>query len=240
MINEPPMEKGLPLGLALRKWTHPRLIAKLDELEQRAAEQPRNCPLKEEAKKFRRKLEVDFINSLLVASNQFSVTGYVDPITPISNRGWFSWDVIRDVDCWDFESSEAWLNATTPDQLDMHLVRIEVLGPLPQWEIARSTGVASTPLERQEGVSIHLSDDNATLTVFGETLIFRGEKQQRVLRQLFDAYKSETRLRTKTVLEKAQASADSLRKVFNKSPNWHVLNHIIRQEQGFCWFVDPR
>jgi hypothetical protein len=234
------MDKGLPLSLALRKWTHPCLIAKLDELEQQAAEQPRNLQLKEEAKKFRAKLEFDFINSLLVGSNQFSLTGYLDPITPISNRGWFSWDVIRDVDFWDFETSEAWFNATTPDQLDMHLVRIEVLGPIPQWEIARSTGAPSTPLEKHEGAPIHLSDDDATLTVSGETFIFRGQKQQRVLRQLFDAYKSTTKLRTKTVLEKARANADSLRKVFNKSPNWRVLNRIIRQEQGFCWFVDPR
>src|SRR5262245_34402277 len=89
MINEPPMEKGLSLGLALRKWTHPRLITKLDDLEQEAAEQPRNLQLKEEAKKFRAKLELDFINSLLVGRNQFSLTGYLDPITPISNRGWF-------------------------------------------------------------------------------------------------------------------------------------------------------
>jgi hypothetical protein len=71
MTNEPPMEKGLPLGLALRRWTHPRLIAKLDELDARAAEQPDNLQLKEEANAFRAKLERDLINRFLVRSNQF-------------------------------------------------------------------------------------------------------------------------------------------------------------------------
>jgi hypothetical protein len=236
MTNEPPMEKGLPLGFALRRWTHPRLIAKLDELDARAAEQPDNLQLKEEANAFRAKLERDLINRFLVRSNQFWLTGYLDPVTPKSQRGEISWDVTRDIHCWNFDASEGWFKATGCDQLDMHIVRIEVLGPIPQWEIARSTGAPSTPLERTEAIPIYLSDDNATLTISGKTFIIRGQKQQLILRQLVEAYKSGSKLRTETVLRKAGANADSIRKVFNKSPHWPALKGILRQQQGHCWF----
>jgi hypothetical protein len=236
MTNPPPMEKGLPLSLALRRWTHPRLILKLDELDARAAKQPHNLQLKEEAKAFRAKLKGDLIATFLVRSNQFWLTAYLDPVTPTSHRGEVSWDVIRDMDCWSFDSSEAWFRATACDEHDMHLVRIEVLGPIPKWEVDRSVGPASTPLETNKAVTLHLSDDNATLTILGEQFIFRGHKQQQILRQLFDAYKSAVKLRTIEVLEKAHSKTDSLRKAFNNSPHWSVLKRIIRHDQGFCWF----
>jgi hypothetical protein len=239
MMNEPPMEKGLPLGLALTRWTHPRLISKLDELDARAAERPDDVQLKEEAKRFRTTLESDFIGALLVRSNQFWLTAYLAPITPTSQRGEISWDVICDIDSWNFEISEAQFKATAPGQLDMHLVRIEVLGPIPEWEVERLSGSTSAPLETNEAVPLHLSDDNATLTFLGKRLIFRGEKQQQILRQLFDAYKSGPPLRTTRVLEKAQSKADSLHKAFNNSPHWSVLQRIIKQEQGYCWFEIP-
>jgi hypothetical protein len=137
---------------------------------------------------------------------------------------------------WNFETSEAWFKAEHGSEHDIHLVRIEMLGPIPPWEIDRMGGAPSTPLERSETGPLHLSDDNATLTVSGKSLIFRGPKQQKILRQLFNAYKTGDKLRTATVLEKAGANADSLRKAFNKSPHWPVLKRIIRQEQGYCWF----
>jgi F0F1-type ATP synthase assembly protein I len=87
MSNPPPMEKGLPLDLALRRWTHPRLIAKLDKVERQAAERPHDPDLKKEAKAFRAKLESDFIAALLVGSNQFWISAYLAPVTPISQRG---------------------------------------------------------------------------------------------------------------------------------------------------------
>jgi hypothetical protein len=236
MMNAPPMDKGIPLGLALRRWTHPRLISKLDDLDARAAEQPHDVQLKKDAKTFRAQLQSDFIASLLVRSNQFWLTSYLDAVTPTSHRGEVSWDVIRDIDYWDFDTSEAWFEAADEYSHDMHLIRIEVLGPIPKWEVERLSGAASTPLETNEAVPLHLSDDNATLTVLGKRFIFRGQKQQRILRQLFDAYESGDRLRTTKVLEKAQAKADSLRKAFNNSPHWSVLQRIIRREQGYCWF----
>jgi len=240
MMNAPPMDKGIPLGLALKRWTHPRLISKLDELDARAAEQPHDVQLKKEAKTFRAKLQSDFIDALLVRSNQFWLTAYLDPVTPTSHRGEISWDVIRDMDFWDFDSSEAWFEAADGNEHDMHLVRIEVLGPIPKWEVERLSGAASTPLERNEAVPLDLSDDNATLTVLGQQLIFGGQKQQRILRRLFDAYKSGGKLRTKELLAKARVEADSLRKAFNKSPHWPVLERIIRRERGYCWFDDVR
>jgi hypothetical protein len=240
MMNAPPMDKGIPLGLALRRWTHPRLISKLDELDARAAEQPHDVQLKNEARTFRAKLESDFIDALLVRSNRFWLTAYLGPVTPTCHRGEVSWDVIRDIDSWNFDTSEAWFWAADDNEHDMHLIRIEVLGPIPKWEVERLSGAASTPLERSEAVPLDLSDDNATLTVAGESLIFRGQKQQQILRQLFDAYKSGRKLRTKELLKKARVEADSLHKAFNKSPHWATLQRIIRREQGYCWFDDIR
>jgi len=140
MMNAPPMDKGLPLGLALRRWTHPRLISKLDRLDAQAAEQPHDVQLRKEAKLFRAQLESDFIASLLVGSNQFWLTAYLAPVTPTRHRGVVSWDIIRDIDSWNFDTSEAWFEDADEYSHDMHLIRIEVLGPIPNpnysWDVA--------------------------------------------------------------------------------------------------------
>jgi hypothetical protein len=236
MMNDTPMPRGLPLGLALRRWTHPCAIAKLDRLEEQASERPQDLQLKAEAMELRAKLESDFIANLFDRHKQLWASVFVAPVVPNSQRGELSRDVIRDMDSWNFDTSEAWFKAADDSEQDMHLVRIEILGPIPQWEVQRWRGAASTPLERTETLPLHLSRDNATLTVSGESLIFRGRKHQHILRQLFEAYKSGDKLRTINVLEKAQVKADSLRKAFNKSPNWRTLERIIQQEQGYCWF----
>jgi hypothetical protein len=231
--------KGMPLRLAFRQWTHPRLISRLDNLEARAVAQPDDVQLQKEAKTFRSKLEFDFVAALRAKNTQFSVIGTSFPFMPMSERGETSWDVIRDMDCWKFDTSEAWFGAPDGGERGVHLVDVEVFGPIPEWEVERLSRSTATPLERNEAVPLHLSDDHATLTVSGKPFIFRGQKQQRILRQLFDAYKSGAKLRTILVLEKAQVKADSLRKAFNKSPHWPVLERIIHREQGYCWFDIP-
>jgi len=229
--------KGLPLWRAFRVWTHPRQLARLDELQREAEGTADDSTAQREFQSERLKLERQFF--LLFGRNgPLYMEAYTAPIVPERQRGTVSSDLVRDMDEWDFDDSACWFYASSVDEFDLHLVRIEVFGPLPAWEVDRLFGPEGAALNAPEA-PIALSDDNAVLTVNGEDYVFRGLKQQAILRALYDAYRIKRRLRARHVLGHAESSADSLWKVFNKSPHMALLKRLIRQRDGYIWMENP-
>jgi hypothetical protein len=84
-------------------------------------------------------------------------------------------------------------------------------------------------------IQIHLSDDDAILTLLDEKLILRGSIQKSIVRQLVDGHAADRPLRTSQVLSKANSQADSIAKAFRGNPVWPALKQVLRQQRGFCW-----
>ena len=82
------------------------------------------------------------------------------------------------------------------------------------------------------------SEDYGIVWLRDETLRFRGDKQRRLLEQLFEAYWSGTPvLRVSAVLSEAGFSdkTNSLSKAFSGRDDWQKF---IRQSEGNCW-IEP-
>lgn len=96
----------------------------------------------------------------------------------------------------------------------------------------RKSLTAAYDLQQVEA-GIDLSADNRVLSLHGEMLVFRGQKQPTILRRLINAHRKGTRLRTADVL--AGHSANSFAKAFRGNPHWPKLKAILRQQSGMCW-----
>jgi hypothetical protein len=119
---------------------------------------------------------------------------------------------------------------------DIELVQIKILRPDESEDAMADNAPDGQPASlEQNNEKIRLSDDNAVLTLAGQRLIFRGKKQQAILRQLVDAYRCDQHLKTQRVLESAGTQVDSLAKAFRKNRHWDKLRKIIKQDQGVCW-----
>ena len=82
------------------------------------------------------------------------------------------------------------------------------------------------------------SDDCGIVWLRDETFMFRGDKQRRMLEQLFGAYWSGSRVcRTSAVLFEAgyEDKTNSLAKAFGKREDWR---RFIKYDDGNCW-IEP-
>jgi hypothetical protein len=86
-------------------------------------------------------------------------------------------------------------------------------------------------------VLIDLSPDNRVLTIRGEATVFRGSKQQQVLRQLLEAYRKGVRVPATVLLSHFADDVDTLSKAFKGSPNWPTLQKYLHQKDGMCWIA---
>lgn len=82
---------------------------------------------------------------------------------------------------------------------------------------------------------VDLSPDNRVLTIRGETMMFRGAKQQLVLRQLVEGYRGRTHVRSIALFAHFADDVDTLSKAFKGSPNWPILQRYLHQKDGLCW-----
>jgi hypothetical protein len=108
-------------------------------------------------------------------------------------------------------------SSTANFELDIDLVKSPFVG-------SESPALSAVP--------IHLSPDGMVLTVHGDDLFFRGEKQIEIIKKLMQTLNGKPQ-RTRDVL--SGSSADSLAKAFRGSPSWPKLKSIIRQRNGACW-----
>jgi hypothetical protein len=214
---------GLPLEQALRRWTPPRTLDTLDKCTQYLKRNSRDNAAFG-ILRMREEVEEIFVERLF--SGELCASAFVAPIKPDSARTWITCDVLRHLN-FDFALSEGkWGN--------LHLLYIEVVRAKPELQGADK----STPLEPIKGprdTSVTLSDDGRILSLNGEQLLFRGKVQQNILRQLVDARSRLDRVHTRTVLQKAGATADSLAKVFRGNPHWSKLKAKLHQDTGYCW-----
>jgi hypothetical protein len=123
----------------------------------------------------------------------------------------------------------------TAEGLDLKLVEIEIEAPQPTIGPLAASSRPSDPPVDMVSPQLNLTEDNAVLTLRGEKLVFRGDVQQLILRQLVDAHSEERHLKTAEVLSKAGTQVDSIAKAFRKNRHWLKLKKIIHQEQGFVW-----
>lgn len=77
------------------------------------------------------------------------------------------------------------------------------------------------------------SPDYSSLKVHGREFIFPGDKQKRMIKILFRAWRmGNPKYRTKTALAEIESSGHALSHLFNRHPDWKDL---IGYGGGFCW-----
>jgi hypothetical protein len=92
--------------------------------------------------------------------------------------------------------------------------------------------------------SIHLTENNSTLTIGSEVFHFRGSLQPEIIRIMFEAYMAGKRLRTKDILYQARggtwsgAGTQSMDTVFSKNKYWKKLKDmgLVAQENEEYFF----
>ncbi len=169
----------------------------------------------------------------MLRTGELSATALEVPTTLNSRRTAVPahlWDILE----LDFDKSEA-----SGAGLKLIAIEVSVATQPQQSEPPGDLNSDHFPLDLSVGKGrLHLSEDNRILTYNSEEMYFRGSVQQSVLRQLFDAYPMRKHLRTQEVLGEATTSShvDTIGKVFSGSRHWKTLKHIIKQEDGYCWF----
>lgn len=99
-------------------------------------------------------------------------------------------------------------------------------------------GARMFPEEVQRRLPIDHSEDCGIVWLKGETLMFRGDKQRLLLKQLFDEYWSGSPVcRTSAILFEAgyKDQTNSLAKAFGKRRDWQ---RFIKYDDGNCW-IEP-
>jgi hypothetical protein len=100
-------------------------------------------------------------------------------------------------------------------------------------ELYEKTKRASLTSQITKPLSLTHSADFSSVCVGGETFLFRGTVQQRIIELLYKAWASGSpRVRTQLLLEEAEAKSRQLRHIFKGHSNWKQL---VGYEQGYCW-----
>jgi hypothetical protein len=233
--------KALTPEAALHQWCDPAAVKAMDDLSAYAEQMPRvygEKPTHYEAMhdrywQIRGPLEDRVIGNL--KNGGWRATALELPITLLSER------VRVSARFWGFLTLD--FKAATAEGNGLKLVEIEIeAAPSRQTEHLGGRSIDAPAPQRPESqppidisAPLHLSDDNAILTLWGEKLMFRGPIQKSILRQLVDAHCDDRRLRTVEILQKAGSEVDSIAKAFRSNRHLPKLKRIIRQEQGFAW-----
>ena len=217
-----PAPEGTPLDRAVRRWTQPVVVEKLDRLRKLVRQHPKNSHFEATYQLFKAKVEYDFI-TLLGAGGELWASGFIAPIDLASQRCPMEADLLRHLS-WKIDLCEA-------DWEDLHAVHIEIHGPAPPWEISRLKEPKTPIADRVDDLCF----EAPVLRIFGENFWFRGKKQQKIIAQLVEGQKFGKPLRTRDLLDKAGCAADTLEKAFKGNPHWPKLKLHIRQKDSHCW-----
>jgi hypothetical protein len=237
-----PEQSALTPEEAVRRWCDPAAIKAMDGLSYYAERLPywilgapptHDQLMHDRYCKIRQPLEEFVVFQL--RNGRWTATALQSPVTLQSER------LRVPAKFWDFLKLD--FKAATAEGKRLELVEVKIeLAPSGQSERSGPPAIESPGPQHRESRSpsgadqlLHLSDDNAILSLFGEKLIFRGKIQQSILRQLVDAYRDDGRLRTSEILRRAGSDVDSIAKAFRNNRHWPLLQKIIRQDQGFVW-----
>jgi hypothetical protein len=227
---------GLTPELALLKWSDPEAVRQLEDLREYSKPSwllggdPTHYDMMHDRWRILREpLERAMLHRLL--RGELIATALQKPRRLDSQR------IAVPAEYWEFLILH--YESATAEGEEMELVQIRICEPseilcAPD-QASALPGAKRTNVTDRESAEISLSDSGA-LKVGEDVLLFRGQIQISILRQLVDAYhQGGERLRTQNVLETAGTELDSLAKVFRKNPHWSRLQNIIKQQRGFCW-----